>query len=140
MPNKPIYALSVKQPWATLIVSGIKKIEIRQWSTTIRGPVFIHAAKIPDDRPAGWQYLSSELLSASSIGGELVGVAVLEECRAYRTPDEFRRDQVLHRNEEDWFRAPVMFGFVFRDPVAIRPVRVPGNVRFFSVDLAKVQA
>lgn len=42
-------ALSIKQPWAWLIVNGFKDIENRDWATTIRGPVLIHAGKQPDD-------------------------------------------------------------------------------------------
>ncbi|WP_020468392.1 ASCH domain-containing protein [Zavarzinella formosa] len=140
MPAIPNYALSIKQPWATLLVSGIKKIEIRLWPTTIRGPVFIHAAKIPDPRPEGWEYLTPELKLISELGGQLMGMAVLEECREYRTASEFTRDQHLHRNDPSWFQPPQMHGFVFRDPISIRPIRVPGNVRFFTVDLFREQA
>jgi activating signal cointegrator 1 len=38
-------ALSLWQPWATLIALGEKKIETRHWHTDYRGPVAIHAAK-----------------------------------------------------------------------------------------------
>lgn len=34
-------ALSVRQPWASLIASGRKTIELRSWSTKYRGPVLI---------------------------------------------------------------------------------------------------
>jgi len=43
-------ALSVRQPWASLIVLGLKTIEIRSWSTDYRGCLFIHASKTLDDR------------------------------------------------------------------------------------------
>jgi len=36
--------LSVKQPWPYLICSGIKDIENRNWKTSYRGRVFIHAS------------------------------------------------------------------------------------------------
>lgn len=35
--------LSVKQPWASLIASGAKTLELRSWSTKYRGPVLILA-------------------------------------------------------------------------------------------------
>jgi hypothetical protein len=38
-------AITVKQPWASLIVNGIKDIENRTWLTKFRGRVLIHAAK-----------------------------------------------------------------------------------------------
>ena len=37
-------AVSIKQPWAYLIASGIKDIENRTWKTHFRGRVYIHAS------------------------------------------------------------------------------------------------
>lgn len=45
--------LSVRQPWAQLIVAGIKPIENRPWSTGYRGPLFIHASLTPSATPLG---------------------------------------------------------------------------------------
>lgn len=36
-------ALTVRQPWAWAIASGVKTIENRTWTTTYRGPLAIHA-------------------------------------------------------------------------------------------------
>jgi len=36
-------ALSIQQPWASLIVAGIKDVENRTWSTRYRGPLAVHA-------------------------------------------------------------------------------------------------
>lgn len=41
-------ALSLWQPWASLIAVGAKTIETRGWSTTYRGPLLIHAAATID--------------------------------------------------------------------------------------------
>ena len=38
-------ALTLTQPWATLIAIGAKRIETRSWRTPYRGPLAIHAAK-----------------------------------------------------------------------------------------------
>ena len=37
-------ALTVKQPWAQLICTGIKDVENRTWKTNFRGRVLIHAS------------------------------------------------------------------------------------------------
>lgn len=37
-------ALTVQQPWATLLATGRKRIETRSWKTKYRGPIAIHAA------------------------------------------------------------------------------------------------
>ncbi len=38
-------ALTLTQPWATLMALGLKTIETRSWYTNYRGPLAIHAAK-----------------------------------------------------------------------------------------------
>lgn len=40
-------AISLTQPWASLVALGFKTIETRSWSTQYRGPIAIHAAKKP---------------------------------------------------------------------------------------------
>lgn len=37
-------ALTVLQPWATALISGAKTIETRDWVTSHRGPLLIHAS------------------------------------------------------------------------------------------------
>lgn len=37
-------AITLTQPWATLVAAGAKQIETRSWSTPYRGPLAIHAA------------------------------------------------------------------------------------------------
>ena len=51
------YALSVKQPWAALIVAGLKTIEVRRWPTGRRGRILIHAAREPDKRADVWRHV-----------------------------------------------------------------------------------
>jgi hypothetical protein len=39
-----IKALTIRQPWAELILRGRKPFELRTWRTKYRGPLVIHAA------------------------------------------------------------------------------------------------
>lgn len=43
-------ALTIKQPWADLIIAGVKDIENRTWKTSYRGRILIHASKVPCSR------------------------------------------------------------------------------------------
>lgn len=47
MHDRPITmrAISLWQPWASLVACGAKRYETRSWSTPYRGPIAIHAAK-----------------------------------------------------------------------------------------------
>lgn len=45
-------AITLWQPWASLLACGAKKYETRSWTTSYRGAIAIHAAKKPfDTRP-----------------------------------------------------------------------------------------
>ncbi|HEX2606182.1 MAG TPA: ASCH domain-containing protein [Flavisolibacter sp.] len=52
-------ALSLLQPWASLVVMGVKTIETRSWSTPYRGELLIHAST----RKAGQALLQQEPFS-----------------------------------------------------------------------------
>lgn len=47
-------ALSIRQPWAWLIVNGIKPVENRDWYCNYRGPLLIHAGKQLDGEGLMW--------------------------------------------------------------------------------------
>src|SRR5262249_58321622 len=110
---KKMYALSLKQPWATLLVHGLKTIEVRNWPTARRGRILIHAARVPDGRPIAWTRLPLDLIKSSQLKGGIIGSAVLNDCFAYDSLASFNRDKELHLNESSWFVGPKMFGFSF---------------------------
>jgi len=43
-----IKTISLKQPWASLVAMGIKRIETRSWAAVYRGPLAIHASASTD--------------------------------------------------------------------------------------------
>jgi hypothetical protein len=132
---EPLVAISLRQPWAALIVAGLKTIEIRSWPTRRRGRVLIHAGKLPDERPEGWERLTTpQLQAAAEQRGGIVGVANLVACKGYTSARAFAADGGLHLNEPGWFAPPRLYGFVFRD---IRPLDFypcVGQTLFFKVN------
>src|SRR5438309_174570 len=97
------YALSLKQPWATLLIHGLKTVEVRRWLTARRGRVLIHAARIPDARPEAWQRVPEHLKEKAHLLGGILGAAEITSCRPYRNLDDFLKDQAQHLNEASWF-------------------------------------
>jgi hypothetical protein len=45
----PIPAISIRQPWAELILRGDKTIEIRTWTDSYRGDLYLHTGKSADE-------------------------------------------------------------------------------------------
>jgi hypothetical protein len=129
-----MFALSVKQPWATLLVRGRKTIEVRNWPTVRRGRVLIHAARLPDERAEAWTCVPVELLDETRTVGGIIGSAEIVACRGYRSAEAFAQDQAGHLNEASWFRPPVLYGFVFANPEVLPFRPLPGWMRFFRVD------
>ena len=68
--------LTVKQPWASLIIEGFKCYEFRSWKTNYRGKILIHAGKnLEKDMVDRFQkyHLDYEL-------GAIIGEAELVDC------------------------------------------------------------
>lgn len=68
--------LTLKQPWATLIIEGYKKYEFRTWKTNYRGEVYIHAGK-GIDKDALKRLESLNLKYPQS---KILGKVVIEDC------------------------------------------------------------
>src|SRR5262249_51625490 len=113
------YALSLKQPWATLLVHGLKTIEVRRWPTARRGAILIHAARVPDERPEVWAKVPAQLLDAARLLGGIIGEGELTSCIEYRSRDAFAADRERHLNDASWFEEPKLFGFLFANLKAL---------------------
>lgn len=119
-------ALSIRQPWAWLIVNGYKDIENRDWYARYRGPLWIHAGKgMTRDEYEGCldtiDYTGRADIALPAFDqlerGGIVGKAVMVDC--------------VRASESKWFFG--RFGFVLRDarPIDFRPCR--GALGFFAV-------
>lgn len=128
-------ALSIRQPWAWLVVNGSKDIENREKIINYRGPLLIHAGKLLDDdviypvegrlvitsdfRNLIKEHLPEDLLatfrkSASEWGmGGIVGIANVVDC--------------VQEHQSPWFFGK--WGYVLEDrrPLPFTPYRgMPG--------------
>jgi hypothetical protein len=138
--EKRLYALSLKQPWAALVVHGIKTIEVRRWPTRRRGRILIHAARIPDGREHGWELLPPEARATAELGGGIIGAADLLSCITYHDRERFVADRDSHLNAPEWFQPPCLYGFMLANAAPLPFRRFPGNVRFFTVPVAGTSA
>lgn len=116
-------ALSIRQPWAWLIVNGHKDIENRTWPTRMRGEVLIHASKgMTRDEyedtfdlalEQGIQLPPFEFIER----GGIVGLATITGC--------------VTESESPWFFGPQ--GFLLRDAKPLPFVPFKGMLGFFDV-------
>jgi hypothetical protein len=116
-------ALSIRQPWAWLIVHGLKDVENRTWTTSFRGRFLVHAPQEFD--PEGYQWVLQSQIGvkmpkpAGFERGGIVGEADLLHC--------------VSRHDSPWFTGP--HGFVLGNarPLPFRPL--PGKRGFFEVEV-----
>jgi ASCH domain len=75
-------ALAVQQPWAELIVRGIKTLEIRSSGVRVRGPIYIYASRRPSSHAAALRAAERAGLEIDGLPrGVVVGTAELVESR-----------------------------------------------------------
>ena len=82
-------ALTVKQPWASLICEGVKDIENRTWQTKFRGRILIHSAAspvkgLPCEVISDLQYASTfskgKLNALNGVNGAIIGSVEIVDC------------------------------------------------------------
>lgn len=89
--------ISIKQPWASLIINGFKTYEFRTWRTKYRGKLLIHASKV-FDKKAAERFKS---LNLDYPVGAIIGEVELKDCLEIN--DElanqlFNKDNNVYRN------------------------------------------
>jgi predicted transcriptional regulator len=117
-------ALSLKQPFAELVVSGEKTIELRNWNTKFRGKFLIHASKKPD-KQAMSEFGFEELPL-----GVIVGEAELVEVKHYLNAKEHKKDKDKHLADDGWGN----YGFVLKDAKRIEPISAKGQLGFWNFE------
>jgi len=81
-------ALAIQQPWAELILRGIKTLEIRSQPTQLRGTIYLYASKRASQLPAAEVAARRWNIEIESLPkGKLVGTIDLVDCRASRGAD-----------------------------------------------------
>jgi len=84
--------LSLRQPYAELVVSGRKTIELRKWNTRFRGEFLIHVSKAINKEACK----SCNIDIPSPIIGAIVGSAVLHDVKLYQSKEGFTTDRSKH--------------------------------------------
>lgn len=143
--------LSIKQPWASLIIEGFKPIENRTWKTNHRGKLLIHASATYDKVQNGsisqllgayrWATLTNEFINRYSKlpTSAIIGEVDLVDC--VQGHDNLWADKWT---EEDiwWFEAnnkipPTIWHWVLENPIMYdEPIlNVKGKLNLWNYEL-----
>ena len=128
----PSVALSVRQPYAHLIVAGLKDVENRSRRTHYRGPVLIHASAFTMSRAAWMNFVdwafSNSLKNIVTdhptlmFRGGIIGVADIVDC--------------VSESDSPWFNGPWGWKLANARPLPFKACK--GALGFFKVDYASL--
>jgi hypothetical protein len=119
--------LTVRQPWADLIVSGRRHFEIRTWKPETMGWILIHAGRKPDEEACRHFELPSTRLTL----GAILGKVNIRECIEF-TPQKWEELRSEHLEWSD-FR-PGLLGWRLDGAVKFdRPIPWSGSLGLFEV-------
>ena len=119
-------ALSIRQPWAFLIMSGGKDIENRTWHTKFRGRFLVHAASgmTRHEFLSAFDFMAQRGIKPpfpvppdNLLRGGIIGTVELV-------------DSVDH-SDSPWYMGEK--GFVLRDPRPLPFIPMKGRLGFFDV-------
>ncbi len=131
--NNVLKCLSVSQPFADLIISGKKTIELRKWNTNFRGEFLVHAPlkiKTKDCKRLG--------ISKKFVTGRIIGKAEIYKVKKYNSIKEIKADQKFHLASKDFHDNTC--GFMLKNQKAFRvPIPCKGKLGFFEIDMPKIK-
>lgn len=123
--------LSLRQPYAELVVIGQKTIELRKWKTKHRGKFLVHASKYQPSlielEPFG---LRLDMLDF----GAIIGTAELVGIKDYDNLDEseWQNDIPHHLAGMDYIESTK--GFILKNAMKfVDPIPYKGQLQFFDV-------
>lgn len=125
-----IYALSIRQPYAWLILFGGKDIENRSWSTAWRGPLLIHAATGMTMR----EYRAAAAFAAARgvtvpPANELLRGGIVGQVRLIGCVSQFS----LRGHVSRWYEGP--WGWLLDSPRPLQFQPCVGHLRLFVPDI-----
>lgn len=126
--------LTIKQPWATLIMQGDKRFEFRSWKTKYRGELSIHAGKGIDKE--AMKRLEKYIPKDMPLG-KILGKVNLVDC--VPMSDEFKK-MLLEENSEIYANSVFSedYGWQVENvEVFDEPIEVNGHLSLWDYEIKK---
>ncbi len=120
-------ALSIRQPWAWLIIHGGKDIENRTWHTKFRGRFLVHASQ---------GMTKAEYAHARRFALDIgVRVPYFEELQRGGIIGSVELVDSVDHSESPWYMGQK--GFLLKDPMPMEFTAAKGRLGFFDYEAAK---
>ncbi len=121
--------LTIKQPFAQLIVEGYKEYEFRTWKTKYRGEFLIHAGK-SIDKEAMERFKSLNLKCET---GKIIGKCKITDC--IPIDDSFK--ELLRKKDPIVYKGAINketkeYAFKLENIEKIKPIPINGKLSFWE--------
>jgi hypothetical protein len=130
-------ALSLLQPWATLVVVGAKTVETRSWQTAYRGELLIHASlgksgALLSKVPPFTKYISDfKALPFGAIIGKVILEDILPINHFAISDNELNKRTLEERAFGDY--SPGRYGWIFSEPIRFdNPIPIKGALMLWE--------
>ena len=123
-----VKVISIRQPWASLIVNGYKEFEFRSWHTNFRGTVYIHASQSLEKN----NLKRFESLNLEYPTGKIIGFAEITDC--IKVEKEFE-DKLILKNELIYGATRNRTGYAFKLENIEKmncPIKAKGQLGFWD--------
>ncbi len=119
--------LSIRQPWADLIIQGRKTLELRTWTVKYRGPLAIHASQTVEREACLAHGLDPDQVTA----GALIGMVDLVEI-VELDASSYEASRAEHLADEPWSGGP-LYGWRLANPRPLpEPLPMRGRMGLFE--------
>lgn len=143
---RTVKVLTVKQPWAFLLIAGLKDVENRNWPTNYRGELFIHASV---EKSFDWDALIW-LMEQKRMGEfwtvirhfGLILKGELEKCKITKHHEEFgailgsvNLTGCISNSTSPWAMPDSKFHWLVSDAKPITPIPARGSLSIWNYDM-----
>ena len=124
--------LTIKQPYASLIIEGYKKYEFRSWKTKYRGELLIHAG-LGVDKEAMKRF---EYLNLDYPKGKIIAKCNLTDCLL--VDDKLKKelkelDPIVYKGAINYTEEE--YGFKLENIKKISPIEAKGKLSFWEYNI-----
>ena len=123
-------ALTIREPFATLIKDKVKIYETRSWKTNYRGEIYIHAAKARSK--ASNVSIASTYLKSRENPEHIICKCLLKDC-IYMTEEFIKQEKEKNPNNFIAGRYEVgRYAWVLDNIEPIEPIQVKGQLGIWN--------
>lgn len=121
--------ITIKEPWASLIINGYKEYEFRSWKTNYRGEILIHTSQQVDKEALK----KFEDLNLNYQTSKIIGKVTIIDCKLV----DDKVDKELSKNKVYNLSSKIgKYAWVLKDPQPlINNKEVKGRLGIWNIEL-----